>query len=190
MDRIGLAALAERLCKTSCPPRVDDTDLPPGGAHVALVPHPGCNFHWPPNRPVRARLDGASRRSGPCVQKDGSETWLGGCAQRRTATQESAVAAGRSPGTGVVGPSALGQSATPGSARLTRPTDAEDPGTNSCFGGGSREASGDTAADDPPRSRTTDGIGVRVGDWNARMFRLRQADRQLRRSGSIRSVQR
>ena len=41
-----------------------------------------------------------------------------------------AVAASRSSGTGVVRIGSLGQSATPGPARLTRPTDAEDSGTD------------------------------------------------------------
>ena len=75
---------------------------------------------------------------------------------------------------------------TSGPARLTRPTDAEDPGTDASLGRGSGEASGGAALDDPSRSRTADGTGLRVGDRNSRTLSLRQTDRQLCRSGSRR----
>ena len=64
-----------------------------------------------------------------------STAWGG--AQRRTATQESVVAAGRAQGTGVVATGSLGQPTTPGPAGLTRPTHAKDPGTDASAGGGS-----------------------------------------------------
>src|SRR4029077_1044880 len=107
----------------------------------------------------------------------------------RTAAQESAVAAGRSPGTGVVRTGSLGQPAAPGPARLTRPTDAEDSGTDSCVGSGSREASGDAAADDAPGSWAVDGARLRVGDWNSGTFPLRQASGQLCGTGAVGGVQ-
>ena len=50
-----------------------------------------------------------------------------GGAQRRSAAQESTMAAGRSQPTGVVDTGSLGQPTTPGPARLTRPTQPEDP---------------------------------------------------------------
>jgi hypothetical protein len=48
-------------------------------------------------------------------------------AQRRSAAQESTMAAGRSQSTGVVDTGSLVQPTTPGPARLTRPTQPEDP---------------------------------------------------------------
>src|SRR4029077_8516979 len=119
----------------------------------------------------------------------GDESAARGGAQRRTATQESAVAAGRSPGTGVVRTGSLGQPATPGLARLTRPNDAEDPGTDACVGGGSGEASGDAAADDAPGSWAADGARLRVGDWSSGTFPLRQASGQLCRTGAVGGIQ-
>ena len=76
------------------------------------------------------------------------------------AAQEGGVAAGRSQGTGIHRTGALGQPTKAGPARPTRPTDTEDPGTDACAGRGSGEASGDTAADDASRSRSTDGTGL------------------------------
>src|ERR1700736_2306373 len=51
-------------------------------------------------------------------------------AQRRSAAQESIMAAGRSPGIGVVDTGSLGQPTTPRPARLTRSIYSEDPGTD------------------------------------------------------------
>src|SRR5438132_8205276 len=84
----------------------------------------------------------------------------------------------------------LGHATTPRLARLTRPTDAEDPGADACAGRGSGEASSGAALANPSRSGTADGTGVRVGDWNSRTVSLRQADCQLRRSGSVGRIQR
>src|ERR1700757_3117618 len=111
-------------------------------------------------------------------------------AERRPATQEGVVAAGGSQGTGVDRAGAVGQPTTAGPARLARPTDAEDPGTDSCFGGGSREASGDPAADDAPGSWPADGARLRVGDRNSRTFPLRQATGQLCETSAGGEVQR
>src|SRR5690349_1766389 len=120
----------------------------------------------------------------------GDESTACRAAERRPATQESAVAAGGSQGTGVnrVGP--VGQPTAAGPARLTRPTNAEDPGSDACVGRGSGEASGNATADDASRSRSADGTGVRVGDRNAGTLPLRQATGQLHRAGSDRGVQR
>src|SRR5690348_18451306 len=119
----------------------------------------------------------------------GDESTACRAAERRPATQESAVAAGGSQGTGVnrVGP--VGQPTASGPARLTRPTNAEDPGSDACVGRGSGEASGNATADDASRSRSADGTGVRVGDRNAGTLLLRQATGQLHRAGSDRGVQ-
>lgn len=109
--------------------------------------------------------------------------------QRRTTAQESVMAAGRSPGTGVVRTGWLGQPTTPGPARLTRSTDAEDPGTNSCAGSGSGEAFGDTAADDASWSRAADGARLRVGDRNSGTFPLWQASGQLGGTSTVGGVE-
>ena len=42
----------------------------------------------------------------------------------------------------------------------------------------------------PSRSRSADGIGFRVGNWNSRTLSLRQANRQLCGAGAIRRVER
>ena len=68
----------------------------------------------------------------------------------------------------------MGQPATPGLTRLTRPTNAQDSGTNSRFGGGGGDASGDTAADDASRSRPADGAGFRIGDRTPQRFHCGQ----------------
>src|SRR5208283_433739 len=120
----------------------------------------------------------------------GDESAACGAAERRPAAQEGVVAAGGPQGTGVHRTGALGQPTAAGSARLTRPTDAEDPGTDACAGRGSREASGDAAADDASRSRSADGTGLRVGDRNTGALPLRQAVGQLHRAGSDGRVQR
>ena len=78
----------------------------------------------------------------------------------------------------------------PGPARLTRPTDTEDPGVDASARRGSREATCSAATDDPSRSRRADGVSLRVGDWNSRPVSLRQANRQLCGPGSVRRVQR
>src|SRR5579862_3621721 len=87
-----------------------------------------------------------------------------GSSERRPAAQESIVAASRSPGTGGDRAGSLGQPAAARPARLTRPTNAEDPGTDTCVGRGSGEASGNATADDASRSGSADGTGLRVGD--------------------------
>ena len=89
------------------------------------------------------------------------------------------VAADRSQGTRVDRTSSVGHTSTPGLTRLTRPTDAEDPGTYACAGTGSGEASGDTAADGASWSWSADSTSLRVGDRNSAALSLRQADRQL-----------
>ena len=96
----------------------------------------------------------------------------------------------RSQRTGVVDPGSLGQSTTPGPARLTRPTHSEDPGTDPSAGRGGGEASRDAAADDASRRRSVDGLSFRVGDWNSRTLSLRQANRQLCGAGSVGRIQR
>ena len=78
----------------------------------------------------------------------------------------------------------VGRPTTPGFARRTRPTHSEGPGTDPSFGRGSGEATGDAATDDPSRRGPTDGLSVRVSDWNTRTLSLRQADCQLCRTGS------
>src|SRR5690242_19820405 len=120
----------------------------------------------------------------------GDESTACRAAERRPATQESAVAAGGSQGAGVnrVGP--VGQPTAAGPARLTRPTNAEDPGSDACVGRGSGEASGNATADDASRSRSADGTGVRASDRNAGTLPLRQATGQLHRAGSDGGVQR
>ena len=72
----------------------------------------------------------------------GDESVACGGAERRAAAQEGVVAAGRSQATGIDRAGSVGQPATAGPARLTRPTDAEDPGTDASAGRGSGEASG------------------------------------------------
>ena len=84
------------------------------------------------------------------------------------------MAAGRSHGVGLDRIGSVGESATPGPARLSRPTNAEDPGTDACAGRGSREASGDVAADDASRGRSADSTSLRVGDRNSPTLSLRQ----------------
>src|SRR3989442_15627461 len=84
----------------------------------------------------------------------------------------------------------MGQLTTPRPARLTRPTHAQNPGTDASTGGRGGEAPGGAATDDPSRSGSADGIGFRVGDWNCGTFSLRQANRQLCRTGSHGRVQR
>src|SRR5438132_2333821 len=84
----------------------------------------------------------------------------------------------------------MGQPTTPRPARLTRPTHAQNPGTDASTGGRGGEAPGGAATDDPSRSGSADGIGFRVGDWNCGTFSLRQANRQLCRTGSHGRVQR
>ena len=96
---------------------------------------------------------------------------------------------GGSAGTGVDRTGSVGEPPAAGPARLTRPTDAENPGTDSSIGRRSGEAAGDALADDAPWSRAADGVGVRVGNRNGGAFSLWQTDRQLRRSGSDRRVQ-
>src|SRR4051794_6001976 len=110
--------------------------------------------------------------------------------ERRPATQESVVAAGGSQGTGIHRTGSLGQPTTPGPPRLARSTHAEDPGTNACAGRGSGEASSNATADDTSRSGAADGTGLRVGDRNSRALPLRQATRQLCRTGTGGEVQR
>ena len=92
--------------------------------------------------------------------------------------------------TGVIGACSVGRPTTPGFARRTRPTHSEGPGTDPSFGRGSGEATGDAATDDPFRRGPTDGLSVRVSDWNTRTLSLRQADCQLCRTGSVGRVQR
>ena len=58
-------------------------------------------------------------------------------------------------------------------ARLTRPTDAEDPRVDAGARGGSREAASSAATDDPSRSRRANGVGLRIGHWNSRTVSLR-----------------
>src|SRR3989454_2140639 len=84
----------------------------------------------------------------------------------------------------------MGQPTTPRPARLTRPTHAQNPGTDASTGGRGGEAPGGAATDDPSRSGSADGIRFRVGDWNCGTFSLRQANRQLCRTGSHGRVQR
>ena len=75
------------------------------------------------------------------------------------------------------------------SAGRTRPTHAEDPGTDSLFRRGSGTASGDTAADDASRRRTADSAGFRTSDWNTGTLPPWQASRQLCGVGAIGRVQ-
>src|SRR5690348_1168877 len=100
------------------------------------------------------------------------------------------MAVGRAPATGVASTGSMGQPTAPGPVGLTRPTDSKDPAADASPGTGSGEASGDTAADDPSRSWSTDGAGLRVGDRNAGTVCLREADCQLCGFGSVRGVQR
>src|SRR5579859_602296 len=120
----------------------------------------------------------------------GDEPVACGSAQRRSATQEGVVASRRPQGIGVDRIGSVGHASTARLARLTRPTDAEDPGTDACSGRGSGEASGDAALDDASRSWSADGAGVRAGDWNSRTLSLRETDYKLCRSGSDGRVQR
>src|SRR6266852_2024226 len=95
-------------------------------------------------------LPAATAVASPPVGADahpGDESIACGGAQRRSAAQEGAVAAGRSQRARVVDPGSMGQSTTPGSARLTRPPHPEDSGTDPSAGRGSGETSGDAAAD-------------------------------------------
>src|SRR3984885_11951257 len=96
---------------------------------------------------------------------------------------------GGSAGTGVDRTGSVGEPPAAGPARLTRPTDAENPGTDSSIGRRSGEAAGDASTDDAPWSRAADGVGVRVGNRNGGAFSLWQTDRQLCRSGSDGGVQ-
>ncbi len=100
--------------------------------------------------------------------------------ERRPAAQESVVAAGGSQRTGVNRAGAVGEPTTARPARLTRPTHAEDPGTDACVGRRSGEAPSDAIADDASRSRTADRTGLRTGDRNTGALSLRQAAGQLR----------
>src|SRR5450432_1111584 len=84
----------------------------------------------------------------------------------------------------------MGKPTSPRPARLIRPPDAEDPRLDASVRGGSAEAAHRTATDDASRSRGTDGVGLRVGDWHSRTFRLWQANRQLCGSGSYGGIQR
>src|SRR3954447_25779668 len=84
---------------------------------------------------------------------------------------------------------ALGQPTAPGPPRLARSTHAEDPGTNACAGRGSGEASSNATADDTSRGGAADGTGLRTGDRNSRALPLRQATRQLCRTGAGGEVQ-
>ena len=120
----------------------------------------------------------------------GDESVACGGTERRVAAQEGAVAASRPGRVGVDCIGTVGEPATPGPARLTRPADAEDPGTDACAGTGGREASGDATADDASRSRPADSTSLRVGDRNAGPVSLRQTDRQLCGAGSRGKVQR
>ncbi len=63
----------------------------------------------------------------------------------------------------------------PGSARLTRPTDAEDPGTDACVGRDRGEANGNFSIADASRSRAADGLSIQTRHWNPTAFLLRQA---------------
>jgi len=152
-------------------------------------------------RPVPADLGSGRREPGSAatavasapVSADahaGDESVACGSAQRRSAAQESLMAAGGSQATGVVDPGTMGEAATPGPARLIRPTHAEDPGTDPSAGRGSREATGDAAADDASRRGPADGTGLRVGHWNSPTLSWRQADRQLCGAGSVGRIQR
>ena len=60
---------------------------------------------------------------------------------------------------------------------------------NGKAGAGRSRASGDAAAEYASWSRPADRAGLRVGDWDAGTFCLRQADRQLRGAGSHRRVE-
>ena len=113
-----------------------------------------------------------------------------GGSERRSAAQESAVAAGWSQRTGIVSARSMGTPTSPRPARLTRPTDSEDPGLDASARRGSGEAASGAATDDPSRSGSADGLSLRVGDWNSRTLSLRQANRQLCGSGSFGRVQR
>src|SRR5579863_4736184 len=95
--------------------------------------------------------------------------------KRRTAAEESVVAAGRAQGTGIDRFGPVGQPPTAGPARLTRPTHAEDPRSDACVGRGSGQPSRDATADDAPRSWSADGTGLRASDRNAGAIPLRQA---------------
>src|SRR5450432_2905185 len=84
----------------------------------------------------------------------------------------------------------MGKPTSPRPARLIRPPDAEDPRLDASVRGGSAEAARSAATDDASRSRGIDGVGLRVGDWHSRTFRLWQANRQLCGSGSYGGIQR
>jgi len=113
-----------------------------------------------------------------------------GSTQRRPAAQESLMASGGSAGAGVDRTGSLGEPPAAGPARLTRSTDAENPATDGRLGRRSGKTSCDAAFGDASRSRTPDGVGLRVGNRNAGAFSLWQTDRQLRRTGSDGRVQR
>jgi len=77
-----------------------------------------------------------------------------------------------------------------GSARLTRSTYPEDPGTESRLGSRSGEAPGGASLADASRGGRADGAGLRIGDRNTATLSVRQADRPLRRAGSGGTVKR
>src|SRR4051812_18905685 len=152
-------------------------------------------------RPVPADLGAGRRESRPAATAvasastgadahAGDESVARRAPERRPAAQEGVMAAGGSQGTGIDRAGTVGQSTAAGPARLTRPTNAEDPGTDACPGRGSGEASSNATADDASRSRPADGTGLRTGDRDSPTLPLRQAVGQLRRAGAGRKIQR
>jgi hypothetical protein len=79
---------------------------------------------------------------------------------------------------------------SPGPARLTRPTDAEDSRTDARVGRDRGEASRGSTTADASRSRAADRLSFRTRHWDPGAFPLRQANRQLCRAGSSGGVQR
>jgi transposase len=104
--------------------------------------------------------------------------------------KKAALAAGGASAAGGAGAGALGQPTTPRSARLTRPTNAEDPPVDAPVRRDGGAARGGSPTADASWSRATDGVGLRTGHRNSRTFRMRQTDRQLRGTGSGGRVQR
>src|ERR1035441_3228844 len=106
-----------------------------------------------------------------------------------SAPQKSAVAAGRASRTGVVGTGTMVKPTTAGLARVTGPTNTQDPGADASARAGSGEATCDAAVNDASWGRTSDGIGVRVGDRDTATVSLRETDCQLCGLGAVGGIQ-
>ena len=92
--------------------------------------------------------------------------------------------------TGVVPVSSVGEPATAGSAGVAGSTEPDDRRTESGDRARSGEVSGGTALDDPSRSGSADGTGVRADHRESGSVSVWQADRELSGTGAVGGLER